>query len=110
MVLTPAMVPSDRSSGVATLDAMISGLAPGRLAETTMTGKSMFGKGATGNSRELTAPSSMIARLSRTVATGRRMKGADRFMRQPSPIGPGRQVCGSIGDPAGRNTGRSPVW
>ncbi|GFM84726.1 hypothetical protein PSCICO_01250 [Pseudomonas cichorii] len=83
MVLTPAMVPSERSSGVATLEAMISGLAPGRLADTTITGKSMFGKGATGSSLKLTAPSSMIARLSRTVATGLRMKGAERFMLQP---------------------------
>ena len=30
--LTPAMVPSARSSGVATVDAIVSGLAPGRLA------------------------------------------------------------------------------
>ena len=32
--LTPAMVPSARSSGVATLEAIVSGLAPGRLAPT----------------------------------------------------------------------------
>ena len=31
---TPAMVPSRRSSGAATLDAIVSGSAPGRLAET----------------------------------------------------------------------------
>ena len=43
------MLPSDRSSGVATLEAMISGLAPGRLACTVITGKSMFGSGDTGS-------------------------------------------------------------
>ena len=36
--LTPAMTPSRRSRGVATLDAMVSGLAPGRDALTEMTG------------------------------------------------------------------------
>ncbi len=106
MVLTPAILPSERSSGVATVDAITSGLAPARLAETTITGKSMFGNGATGNKRKLTAPSSIIARLSRTVATGRRMNGAERFMRQPVPVGPGRQVCDSSDGQGGRNTGR----
>src|SRR5215510_461471 len=36
--LTPAMRPSCRSSGVATVAAMVSGFAPGRVAETEMTG------------------------------------------------------------------------
>ena len=36
--VTPAMAPSDRSSGVATVAAMVSGLAPGRLALTEMVG------------------------------------------------------------------------
>src|SRR5690349_22492227 len=35
---TPAIVPSRRSSGVATLVAIVSGLAPGRLALTEITG------------------------------------------------------------------------
>ena len=78
--LTPAMLPRERSSGVATLEAMISGLAPGRLACTVITGKSMFGSGETGNRPKLTLPSSRIAKLSNMVATGRAMKGAERFM------------------------------
>ena len=45
--LMPAMVPSERSSGVATVAAMICGLAPGRLACTVMVGKSICGNGAT---------------------------------------------------------------
>jgi hypothetical protein len=46
-----AMVPSVRSSGVATLVAITSGLAPGRLACTTMVGKSTWGRGATGSTK-----------------------------------------------------------
>ena len=47
--LTPAIVPKARSKGVATVAAMVSGLAPGKLACTEMVGKSTCGKGATGN-------------------------------------------------------------
>ncbi len=36
--VTPGIVPSRRSSGVATLEAMVSGLAPDRLADTEMVG------------------------------------------------------------------------
>ena len=38
------------SSGVATVSAMICGLAPGNCAVTTMVGNSTFGSAATGNS------------------------------------------------------------
>ncbi len=44
----PAMVENCRSSGVATADAMVSGLAPGRLAVTWMVGKSTLGRSLTG--------------------------------------------------------------
>src|SRR5215472_2076943 len=46
--LTPAIRPNWRSSGVATDDAMVSGLAPGRPAFTLITGYSTCGIGATG--------------------------------------------------------------
>ena len=39
------------SSGVATAEAIVSGDAPGRLADTEMVGKSTFGNDATGSSR-----------------------------------------------------------
>src|SRR4051812_4020994 len=78
--LTPAMVPRARSSGVATLEAIVSGLAPGRLAETKMTGKSTCGSGDTANSVNATAPASTIERFSSVVATGRRMNGDDTLM------------------------------
>src|SRR5690606_38043494 len=43
--LTPEIAPSDCSSGVATLEAMVSGLAPDMLADTEIMGKSICGKG-----------------------------------------------------------------
>ncbi len=46
--LTPAIRPNCRSSGVATEDAIVSGLAPGRPAETLIVGNSTCGSGETG--------------------------------------------------------------
>ena len=46
--VTPAIVARRRSRGSATVEAMISGLAPAMVACTTMTGKVIFGSGATG--------------------------------------------------------------
>src|SRR6185437_5838197 len=48
MLLMPAIVENWFSSGVATDDAMVSGSAPGKLAETWMVGKSTFGSSLTG--------------------------------------------------------------
>jgi hypothetical protein len=45
---TPAICANWRSSGCATVAAMVSGLAPGSEAETWMVGKSTCGSGATG--------------------------------------------------------------
>ncbi len=44
----PAMRPNWRSRGVATEEAMVSGLAPGNPADTWMVGNSTWGSGATG--------------------------------------------------------------
>src|SRR5262244_2965192 len=49
MSVNPAMRPRRRSSGVATAEDMVSGLAPGRLALTEMVGRSTRGSGATGS-------------------------------------------------------------
>ena len=70
--VTPAMRPSARSSGVATVAAMVSGLAPGSDADTEIVGKSTCGSGATGSSRNATAPASAKPSVSSVVATGRR--------------------------------------
>ena len=45
------MVENCFSSGVATAEAMVSGLAPGRVALTRMVGKSTLGRSLTGSSR-----------------------------------------------------------
>jgi hypothetical protein len=45
------MTPRWRSSGVATLAAITSGLAPGIVANTEIVGKSICGSGATGSLR-----------------------------------------------------------
>src|SRR5437762_3947530 len=47
----PAIVVNWRSSGVATAEAIVSGLAPGRSAVTWIVGKSTFGRSDTGRSR-----------------------------------------------------------
>jgi hypothetical protein len=50
---------------------MISGLAPGKFAETEIVGKSICGNGETGNNLKATPPASAIAAVKSTVATGR---------------------------------------
>src|SRR2546421_9250008 len=83
--VTPAMRLNWRSRGVATAEAIVSGLAPGKPAPTPMVGKSTCGSGATGKKRNATAPERKIAMVISDVATGRRMKGeeklAEKFIR-----------------------------
>src|SRR6266481_8997251 len=78
--VTPAMRLNWRSRGVATDEAMVSGLAPGSEAWTLMAGKSTWGRGATGSCVKATAPARATATVNNTVATGRRMKGDERLM------------------------------
>src|ERR1700728_2208454 len=78
--VTPAMWPNWRSSGVAIDDAMISGLAPGKLAPTEIVGKSICGRGETGTTRTATAPASAIAAVRSVVATGRRINGEESLI------------------------------
>src|SRR5271169_6115578 len=80
--VTPAMRPNCRSSGVATAEAIVSGLAPGRLAPTEIVGKSTCGSGATGRKRKATTPERKMATVMSEVATGRRMKGAEKFVEE----------------------------
>src|SRR6185437_11236486 len=82
--VTPAIRPNCRSSGVATDDAIVSGLAPGRIACTEMTGNSTEGRDATGRNRYASAPTSSSATLRSEVATGRLMNGAAMFTGPPS--------------------------
>ena len=69
--VTPAMRPNCRSSGVATADAIVSGLAPGRAAATEIVGNSTCGSGETGRKKYDSPPASVIAIVNSVVATGR---------------------------------------
>src|SRR5580658_6889996 len=80
--VTDAMRPNWRSSGVATEEAIVSALAPARVAFTWMVGKSTCGKGETGKIRNATKPAKAMAAVSSVVAMGLRMKGSQIFMRR----------------------------
>src|SRR5215471_1523792 len=76
----PAIVENWRSSGVATAEAMVSGVAPGSAALTWMVGKSTLGSAATGKMRYPTIPNIRMADMTRTVIIGRSMKMRDMFI------------------------------
>ena len=86
--MTPAIWPRWRSSGLATLVATVSGLAPGNCALTEMVGKSTCGSGATGNFANASTPAKAMPSVSSVVATGRAMNDAEIFMR-PARRDPG---------------------
>src|SRR4051794_19010835 len=77
--VTPGISPSRRSSGAATVAAMVSGSAPGRLAVTLIVGNSTVGMLATGRKRYATAPTSSRPRASSVVPTGRRMNTSEKL-------------------------------
>src|SRR3954469_21870207 len=73
----PAIRPNCRSRGVATEDAIVSGLAPGRPAETLMVGNSTSGSGATGRLLLAVPPARASPAVRSEVATGRRINGEE---------------------------------
>src|SRR6202044_1904947 len=73
------------SSGVATDEAMVSGLAPGNDAETEMVGKSTCGSGATGKNGKTTRPTRKIPPISNEVAIGLRTNGSEMLMMLSAP-------------------------
>ncbi len=74
------MVENSFSSGVATDAAMVSGLAPGREADTEIVGKSTLGRSETGSSRYAMAPKIRMAAITTVVMTERRMKSSEKFI------------------------------
>src|SRR5690554_8235576 len=106
MATTPEILPSARSNGVATVVAMLSGLAPGRLALTVITGKSTSGSGATGSKRQLNSPQASSAKASRQLAIGRLTNRLAGFI---SPAPP-RLPLAHGGESADQRTDRQPVW
>src|ERR1051325_3177210 len=89
----PAIVENSRSRGVATVEAIVSGLAPGTAAVTEIVGESPLGKAAAGRLRNARIPNSRMANVRSAVITGRSMKIRERFMTFPYPPGRAPQ-CG----------------
>src|SRR3954469_21076520 len=61
----------------ATEAAMVSALAPGRVAVTAMVGKSTRGSAETGNSRKANTPKAMIEAVMSVVITGLRIQSSE---------------------------------
>jgi len=74
-----------RSSGVATAEAMVSGLAPGSEAFTWRVGKSTLGKSLTGKARYPAMPNNIIPIMTKAVITGRLIKISVIFMGRLGP-------------------------
>ena len=100
----PAIWPRCRSSGAAIELAMVSGLAPGRLAKTTTAGRSTLGKEATGRKKYATAPAIISPIASRKVPVGRRMKGVEIDTR---PHSAGRAATAAVARRRGVGRSRS---
>src|ERR1700760_1516137 len=97
---TPGICENWYSSGWATDEAMVSGLAPGRLAETWMVGKSICGNGATGSIGKATMPINRIPAINSEVAIGRLMNGSEIFtartvLNSEAPPAPSLRALGS---------------
>src|SRR5208283_1700027 len=105
----PAILPNWRSKVVATEEAMISVLAPGKLAPTEIVGKSICGSGETGNSRKATAPARAMAAVRRAVATGRRINGEERLISINSALIRGDSLRSAFRRTVRRITMREPV-
>jgi hypothetical protein len=97
----PAMEVNWRSSGVATAEAIVAGLAPGREAEMVSVGKSTFGKSLTGSARYDIRPNTAMPSISRLVAIGLSIKMREKFMKAASqcclPAAPRRPPPGAPG-------------
>jgi hypothetical protein len=95
----------------ATLDAMVDGLAPGRLACTMIVGKSTAGSGATGRLKNAATPASISPMVSSSVPTGRRMKGPEMFMPGPAlRWASAERRAASRRSRQRSSPGRSPAW
>jgi hypothetical protein len=76
---SPAIAVNWRSSGLAMLEASVSGSPPGRPAPTLRVGKSIEGRSLTGSAAYASTPNSATASMSRLVAIGRRTNSAEMF-------------------------------
>ena len=87
--VSPEIVENCFSSGSATAEAIVSGLAPGSDALTEIVGKSMAGRSLTGRSRYDITPKTTMPSTMSVVVIGRLMNSAEIFMSPPSdPVPP----------------------
>src|ERR1700716_2495477 len=82
----PAMVDSWRSMMPATEAAMVSALAPGRVAVTAMVGKSTLGSADTGSRRKANTPKAMIEAVMSVVITGLRIQSSESVIASCSGL------------------------
>ncbi len=104
-LVTPAILPRRRSSGAATVRAIVSGSAPGRPAVTLIEGSSTEGSPATGRLLCATKPSRRRPSASSVVPMGRRMKGCDSEKERPAPMA----YSAASGTPAAAGRRRRPA-
>src|SRR5260221_11446949 len=78
--LRPEIDENAFSSGSATVDATVSGLAPGRAADTWTVGKSTVGRSLNGRSRYAIAPKTMMPSITNVVVIGRSMEKEEMFI------------------------------
>ena len=71
----------------ATDAAMVSALAPGKVAVTAMVGKSTFGSAETGSSLKPNTPNAIIEAVISVVMTGRRIQSSERVIGQAPALG-----------------------
>src|SRR5204863_320821 len=79
-----------RTAYLAAADAMVSGLAPGRLAFTWIVGKSTFGRLLTGKRRYAITPNMRMPSMTSVVMTGRLMNSSEMFIYPPPSRARGR--------------------
>jgi hypothetical protein len=95
----PAIVDSWRSIMPATEAAMVSALAPGKVAVTAMVGKSTRGSAETGNRRKPNTPKAIIDAVISVVITGRRIHSSESVIA----YAPALRARGSTRDPSDSN-------
>src|SRR5258708_31353665 len=99
MLSMPAIVETCFSSGVATVAAIVVGLAPGSTAVTVSVGKSTFGRSLTGNCRYATMPKKRIAIMTSVVMMGRLMNSVVKLMPASPSAARGELCRGPLGRP-----------
>ena len=91
----PAIVENCFSRGVATADAIVSGLPPGNCAVTTRVGKSTLGRALSGSVVYPIIPERRIATITRVVMTGRWINRRERLTGCLSVPSNGLKFCAS---------------